>query len=535
MDRSNRKRGDRLKKALLIAFVACWLAIAPVLGQSKSDLAAPVVIDGRQVLTVSSYESLSAADRAKQINRTLQEIVESHEKTAEIEIKTLNNSPVIFVNDLYLMTVTQKDVIEAETPEKQAEVWVQQLDLALKKAQKERSIQFLWRSSFMVTGMLTLTIASNLVLGWLWERLQKAATKFLESTEGPNKKRDRPWALKLFLDLTLLLARSTLWISLVLYLTNLFPFTRQLSFRIANSLRTSLLSDVVPIGKNQYSVVNLLILIGLFLGLIIFSSTATNLLRSRVLRVTGINLGVQEAIAIVSKYTIITVGAIVLLQIWGVELSSLAILASALGIGVGFGLQNIARNFGSGLVLIFERPIQVGDFVEVGQYTGVVERIGARSTEIKTLDRVSIIVPNSRFLESEVINWSHQNPISRIHIPVGVAYHSDPNLVRQVLLEAAQNCPGVLSFPQADVWFKGFGDSALEFELLVWIKSPSKQLPLTSDLYFSIFALFAANQIEIPFPQRDLHLRGDISSPQHQALLEFIKKTDKQSQSGQPR
>ena len=529
MDRSKRKVDERLKKILLIGLLACLFVVKPALGQSNQK--APIVVDGRELLTVSSYESISAADRAKQINRILQGIVESYDKPAEIEIKTLNNSPVIFVNDRYIMTVTQKDVDGEQTPQQQAQIWGQQIDLALKTAQQERSIQFLWRSAFIAAGIFGLTIALNSSLGWVWGHLQEATTKLLKTTEDPNKNSNRPWALKLFLDLTLILTRASLWVSLILYVTNLFPFTRQLSFRIANSLKTSLLSDIVPIGKNQYSVVNLLVLIGLFLGLIIFSSTATNLLRSRVLRVTGINLGVQEAIAIVSKYTIITVGAIVLLQVWGVELSSLAILASALGIGVGFGLQNIARNFGSGLVLIFERPIQVGDFVEVGEYMGVVERIGARSTEIKTLDRVSIIVPNSRFLESEVINWSHQNPLSRIHIPVGVAYNSDPNMVRQVLLEAANNCSEVLSYPQADVWFKGFGDSALEFELLVWIKNPSKQLPLTSDLYFSIFATLTKHQIEIPFPQRDLHLRSGLSLPMEQALLEFVNKTQKHSQS----
>ena len=530
MYRSQKRLANRLLAAFLGALLICFLVIIPAFGESNNNKA-PVVIDGRAVLTLSSYKSLSAADRAAQINKTLQEIVQSDNQTTEIEIKTLNNSPVIFINDRYIMTVTQKDVDEDLTPEEQAEIWGKEIYLALAKAHKERSVKFRSRSLIIAGGMIGLAIALNWGLGWFWQYLQEIATKFLNLTGERKTNRERPWALKLFLDLTLILARTSLWVFLVLYVTNLFPFTRQLSFRIANSLKTSLLSDIIPIGQNQYSIINLLILTSLFLGLIILSGTITNLLRSRVLRVTGINLGLQEAIAIVSKYTIITIGAIVLLQVWGLELSSIAILASALSIGVGFGLQNIARNFGSGLVLIFERPIQIGDFIEVGEYMGVVEKINARSTEIKTLDRISIIVPNSRFLESEVINWSHQSPVSRIHLPVGVTYNCDPNKVRQILLEVARDCPGILPYPEADVWFKGFGDSCLNFELLVWINNPTQQLPLQSDLYFSIFAALKQHQIEIPFPQRDLHLRSGLSSPMEQALLNFVNKTEKESES----
>jgi small-conductance mechanosensitive channel len=157
---------------------------------------------------------------------------------------------------------------------------------------------------------------------------------------------------------------------------------------------------------------------------------------------------------------------------------------------------------------LFERPIQVGDFIEVGDLHGTVERIGARSTEIRTLDRVSIIVPNSRFLDSEVINWSHDNPLSRLHLPVGVAYGSDPHQIRSLLLETAAGHPKVLSSPPPQVFFKGFGDSALDFELLVWTAEPNKQFLLKSDLYFRLYEAFSQHQIEIPFPQQDLHLRS---------------------------
>ena len=269
-------------------------------------------------------------------------------------------------------------------------------------------------------------------------------------------------------------------------------------------------------------------MIGLFFGVFIGSTTATNLLRSRVLNFLRISRGAQEAIAVIFKYALVAIATVILLQVWGIDLSSLAILASALGVGIGFGFQDIAKNFGSGIVLIFERPIQVGDFIEVGNYMGNVESIGARSVTIRTLDRISIIVPNSRFLESEVINWSHHNPISRIHLPVGVSYSSNPHDVKKALLEAADNYPEVIRVPQPQVFFMGFGDNSLDFELLVWINKPSLQALTRSDLNFRIEASLRKHKIEVPFPQRDLHVRSGelplkLSSDVEEALIRMYK------------
>jgi small-conductance mechanosensitive channel len=203
-------------------------------------------------------------------------------------------------------------------------------------------------------------------------------------------------------------------------------------------------------------------------------------------------------------------------------------------VGIGFGLQDIAKNFGSGLVLVFERPIQVGDFVEVGTFQGTVERIGARSTIIRTLDQLSIIVPNSRFLEEEVINWNHDNPISRLHLPVHIAYGSDVELVRSLLLEAAKGQSGILSTPKPQVFLQGFGDNGLDLELLVWIAEPSKYVILKSELYFRLEALLRQHQIEIPFPQRDLRLRtGNLPIELSPELTETFRQFLEQSINGQ--
>ncbi|HEY9649461.1 MAG TPA: mechanosensitive ion channel domain-containing protein, partial [Coleofasciculaceae cyanobacterium] len=179
-----------------------------------------------------------------------------------------------------------------------------------------------------------------------------------------------------------------------------------------------------------------------------------------------------------------------------------------LGVGIGFGVQNITNNLISGLIITLERPIQVGDFVKVGELVGIVERIGARSTEIRTLDQVTIIVPNSRFLETEVINWSHGDPVSRLRLSVPVAYGSDIENVQLALLDAAKSHPDVLVRPQPQVWFQGFGDSSLNFDLLVWTGEPQKQFRVKSDLYYRIESCLRRYNIEVPFPQRDLNLRS---------------------------
>jgi len=348
--------------------------------------------------------------------------------------------------------------------------------------------------------------------------LRSLRQRFSTATEMPNSS-SQP--LEGLLQLVLVIARLGLWTIAALYIANLFPVTRSWSYRVANILTTSFTSPVIALGRNSYSITNLLLLSGVLAGLIAFAGTITNLLRSRILNLAGLSRGGQEMVATLTKYSLISIGTLIILQIWGLDISSLTILASALGVGIGFGFQDIAKNFGSGLVLMLERPIQIGDFVEVGNSKGTVERIGGRSTEIRTLDQVSVIVPNSRFLSEEVINWNHHNPLSRIHLPVGVAYSTDPQAVRTALLEAAQSHAEVLQNPPPQVFFTGFGDSALNFDLLVWTTKPSRQFILKSDLYFSIFELLQERQIEIPFPQRDLHLRsGKISlSPQAEALL----------------
>ncbi|MBN3894941.1 MAG: mechanosensitive ion channel [Nostoc sp. NOS(2021)] len=504
--------------AVLTFVLFLWLT--PVVAQALTK--APVILDGQQLFQISDSGQYSAQERASLINSQLKNVILA-DKSIQVKIEKRNQLPTILLNDRYLLTVTEQDTVPGSTLDEQATIWVQQIEEALQQAHLERTRTYLQQTTFVAAAILFITAGFSWLLGWIKHHFFRAASQRLTTPTNAIPNSEPLKVLELFLKLVLASIRFGLWVSTVLYITNLFPFTRQWSYQISNILITSFTSPILTLGKNPYSITELIILIGLLFGLVIFAGTVTNFLRSRILYFPGINRGAQEAIVILFKYGLIFIGTLVLLQIWGLDISSLTILASALSVGIGFGLQDIAKNFGSGLVLVFERPIQVGDFVEVGEYTGIVERMGARSTEIRTLDHVSIIVPNSRFLEKEVINWSHRNPISRLHLPVGVAYSSDPKAVQAALLEAASKHPNVLQAPSPLVLFKEFGNNALNFELLVWTAEPNKQFLLKSDLYYIIYEVLQQRQIEIPFAQLDLHMRSGTLEFTPEMQLAFIQ------------
>jgi small-conductance mechanosensitive channel len=242
---------------------------------------------------------------------------------------------------------------------------------------------------------------------------------------------------------------------------------------------------------------------------LLFGGMTRRLMESRVLKRTSLNPGQQYAFAQIAAYLVFLFGLLMGLQWAGVNMSSLVILGGAVGIGVGFGLQNIANNFVSGIILLLERPIQVGDRVEVGDTHGDVVRIAGRSTWIRTNDNVVMIIPNSEFINSHVTNWTANDRQVRFPIPLGVSYGSDPEVVRDVLMEVADNHPDVLTIPPPEILFTGFGDSSLNFELRVWtITRVQYPKELASELYFMIFKAFKEHGIQIPFPQRDLHVKS---------------------------
>lgn len=267
-------------------------------------------------------------------------------------------------------------------------------------------------------------------------------------------------------------------------------------------------TPMFEIGGNKYSLSLIVTLIIISLGVFWVSRRLSNLIKRRLLERLGLDRGSREAVATVIRYALTALGFIIVLQTAGVNLSSLTLFAGVLGIGLGFGLQNLASNFISGLTLLVEQSIRVGDFVEVDELLGTVENISVRSTAVRTQDGVVVIVPNIRFVENNVINWSYRDTRCRLHIPVGVAYGSEPLLVSEALLEAARKSSRVLSEPPPRVWFRKFGDSAMEFELLVWIAEPAESEPIKSGLNFLIEQELRSHNLEVPFPQRDLYIRN---------------------------
>jgi small-conductance mechanosensitive channel len=217
--------------------------------------------------------------------------------------------------------------------------------------------------------------------------------------------------------------------------------------------------------------------------------------------------GVQYALNRLLNYVVLGFGGLVALQNLGISITALAGLGAILAVGIGFGLQNIAQNFVSGLILLLERPVKKGDFVVVGENRGTIRSIHARATVITTLDNVDILVPNGDLITEPVVNQTYRDRELRLRIEVGVAYGSDTERVRQTLLRVAQEHPSVVRKNDAYVFFEDFGDSSLDFALTVWIDNPQAQRRVASDLRFAIDRAFREADMEIPFPQRDLHIK----------------------------
>jgi small-conductance mechanosensitive channel len=266
------------------------------------------------------------------------------------------------------------------------------------------------------------------------------------------------------------------------------------------------------LGQTPVSLATMVEFIAVITLVVLLSRLIRRLLRTRVLARTKLDLGQQYAIARIASYVVLVIGLLISAETFGVKLSSLAVIAGALGVGIGFGLQNIVSNFISGLIILAERPIQIGDRVDLGNNTvGKVMRIGARATHVLTNDNIMVIVPNSEFISSRVVNWTHIDPRVRLRINVGVSYSSDPHLVEKLLLEIAESNASVLKNPLPTVVFKEFGESSLHFELRVWADDMAHRPgTLESQLNFAIWDKFKEHGIEIPFPQSDLHVKEPI-------------------------
>lgn len=278
-------------------------------------------------------------------------------------------------------------------------------------------------------------------------------------------------------------------------------------------LKSILEAPLLKMGGTPLTLWTLLYISALVILLFYLAGKLRGWVADRALARTRFDIGARQAVGSMVRYLVLFFGLLVIIQTAGIDLTSLTVLAGAVGIGVGFGLQNIVGNFISGLIIMFERPIKVGDRIVVDNIEGDVVDVGARSTVVLTNDNINIIVPNSKFITENVVNWKYNDAKVRFRIPVGVAYGSDARFVERLLLEVAQAEPDVLAEPAPVVRFLSFGDSALELELRVWsTNAVNRKGKLISALNFAIYDTFREHGVVIPFPQRDVHIR---SAPRH--------------------
>ncbi|XGV97225.1 MAG: mechanosensitive ion channel domain-containing protein [Leptolyngbya sp. BL-A-14] len=267
-------------------------------------------------------------------------------------------------------------------------------------------------------------------------------------------------------------------------------------------------ASLFKVGDESISLLWLLKLAFAFLVVIILSTLFKRLLKDRVLRRFGMSQGHREALSTLLSYGVGTVGFVIVLQVNGLNLAPLVVTLGGLGIGVGFGLQEITKNLISGLTLLIEGKLQVGDYIEFDGLSGYIKEISMRSTVIRTFDGGDVVVPNSNLTSNRVLNWSYKSLTGKIHLPVKVAYDSDPILVTETLLDSAYMEAAVLHDPPPKVIFKGFGDSSLEFDLWVWVAQIDEGISVRSSLNFIIEHNLRRMGLKIPFPQRDLWLRN---------------------------
>lgn len=311
-------------------------------------------------------------------------------------------------------------------------------------------------------------------------------------------------------------ATGACWLAVVYFLSGLYEpvavFRAQASstvFMVWDSVISVITRPLFQLGDQEVSVRFVTVLVVLLVVVAVGSGFVRNFIRRQFLSRTSLDRGMQESIATAAGYLVMAIGYLVALDMAGLDLSTLAVIVGALSIGIGFGLQNVANNFVSGLILLIERPIKVGDRIELEGINGRVMRISARSTAVRTNDNIDIVVPNSELVSEKVINWSQKDRKVRFRIPVGVAYGTDVEHAMDLMVKAAGTVPGVLKSPAPSARFISFGDSALNLEVRVWTAERLHRRGLLfSDVNRAVYYQFMKHDIQIPFPQQDVYIKS---------------------------
>jgi potassium efflux system protein len=265
----------------------------------------------------------------------------------------------------------------------------------------------------------------------------------------------------------------------------------------------------VDIGDKKISLNGIIVAVLIFYLSFRLSGELEKTIKERLGKIPFLDTTRTSAISMLIRYLIIVIGVFTALAIINIDFTSVKVLIGALGVGIGFGLREIVNNLISGFILLWDKTIVQNDLIEVNGLLGRVETVGIRTTIIRTFNNVEVIVPNTNLVNNELINYTHSDSIIRIDIPVGVSYSSDPFEVKKVLIENLSKLEGVLKNPAVDVFFTNFGESSLDFEVAIWIDDPLKKKNIESEARYAIWKILKENNIEIPFPQRDIHIKGE--------------------------
>ena len=506
--RKERKFGRfwrRLKILICVATIAlCFGLSAKAIAQNsslpKATTKATVVLDGRELIEIGGLGKLTASERANKISKTLQDKLRSlndgRSQSWKVTIAKQSNWTVLRLGDRHLVTVGEAEVIPGMGIDEQASIWQSKIAAGLKRGINERSTQYrIWTVKATVIALI---LAVFVQAGLVWFKRQ-CRRKSLDAKE----QKIYSWTI-----LFVFVLQVSVWLYFSYYVANLFPLSRHRLYLLADFINRNFNAKIFDLGgDSSTSLRQITVAVLLGIGWWFFVAWLAQIFESRLLPLTKIENTLQNSIVIVARYGLASIGLLLILNSASIDFRSLAIVLSALGVGIGFGLQNIAKDFISGVILSITRPIKIGELVEVGDSKGLVLRIGVRTTDISHVDRHIMTIPNSQFIEETVKNWNRSG-LNRVKLYVDVAYDSDRDLVYKALLSAAQVYhPDILKHPPPKVKFRNFGERSLEYRVVVFIKDPLKEPKVRNHIQLKIDQNFRKYQIEIPYPQRDVHFK----------------------------
>jgi small-conductance mechanosensitive channel len=467
---------------------------------------AHVALDGRELYEVRGAGGFSAGERARLTSQALAETLDEAIATgAPIIVDIVEEGNHLGLQarvgdqgePRYLVTVTTDAAMPGISPERLAQRWQRNTQANFDLALLERT-----------PGYMATATKLTLLGGAIAVALQAGLFTLMRRQRRRHLRQGRPETQGSWSILGLRLAQIAVWIAAVAWIANLFPLSRRWLYWVDCLIRLLFTAPLIRTG--EAGGVSLLQLVGVAVGIALVWQVARWIawvLRAYILTAAGVDRTWQGSTSTFVQYGVVAIGALAILSVVGIDLGAIAIVLGAFGVGIGFGLQNIAKDFISGIIMTFERPVKVGELVQVGDTQGLVMRVGPRVTEISHIDRHIMLVPNSRFIEDIVLNWNRSG-LTRVKVYVGVSYGADIEFVKAVMLEAIQQPnPDILRHPPPKVKFRTFDESSLNFRAVVFIRDPLKQPKVRAWIHDRIKAAFEHYGIEVPFPQRDLHVK----------------------------